>query len=379
MKFMNILIMVIILKKNVIDIRRDLHQIPELDKNLPQTLAYISEFLKDLNCEIRRPAAATICAYFHFHKDHTIAYRSDMDALPIQESNNHDYSSKHDGKMHACGHDGHMAMLLDFARYVSSLAECDYNVLLIFQPAEETSGGAKEICDSGLLKEVCTVAVFGIHLWPTLKTGCITSRAGYLMARSSEVHFHVYGKTAHIAEYKKGIDAMNCACILLQEIYKKYPSSNEYVLKFGFHQSGTAGNCVSSYSLLKGTLRTYDEQLHNKILKDIHHIINALEKDSHCHILTYVSEGYPALRNNDNLFHIIQQSLEIETLAHGNFLTDDFSFYALQYPSIYFYLGTGNEIPLHSDHFDFEEKTLTYGVVLYKELLTLDYRKIFHL
>ena len=136
--------------------RRSLHKIPELDRDLPQTKRYLLSVLEQLNCKMTFLCGSGICAYFDKGRKETYGFRADMDGLPIQETNNCSYRSVHENKMHACGHDGHMAMVLTLGQYVDTLDELKCNVLLIFQPAEETLGGAKEICESGVLeKYIC--------------------------------------------------------------------------------------------------------------------------------------------------------------------------------------------------------------------------------
>lgn len=363
--------MVINMKKKIIEIYRDLHQIPELDFTLPETINYILAYLKDLNCEIEQPISSSVCAYFNFNKNKTIAYRSDMDALPISEENTHSYISKHPGIMHACGHDGHMAMLLTFASYISSLKECPYNVLLIFQPAEETTGGARFICESGILERKNVFAIFGIHLWPNETANSLLTKSGYLMAKSSEIHINIYGKSTHIATYEKGIDSLPCATSLLTTIYNKYPSNKDTLLKFGFLHAGTAGNCISDEAVLKGSLRSYDEKLHNNIISDLHKICKQVEKHSGCHILMKTTDGYPPLLNSDKLFETAKTIIPNLKETTQNFLSDDFSFYGQHAPSLYIYLGTGKKSMLHSSTFAIDEDTLKAGVNLYKKLLDI--------
>ena len=155
-----------------------MHQIPELDRELPNTIAYLRGELEGLGCGLSSPMEGSLCAFFAFGAGKTIAFRADMDALPIAEKTGAPYASNHPGKMHACGHDGHMAILLELARRLSKRTQFHHNILLVFQPAEEASGGAKEICDSGIFATYNTEVIFGLHLWPGLPTGKIFSKPG---------------------------------------------------------------------------------------------------------------------------------------------------------------------------------------------------------
>ena len=144
--------------------RRNLHMIPELDRHLPKTKAYLLNTLRDLDCQLTFLCDSGICAFFDKGKEETYCFRAEMDALPGAEAMIGGYASKHQGVMHSCGHDGHMAMSLTFGQYVDKLDDLDCNVLLIFQPAEETLGGAKEICESGILGKYNVTKVFGLSL-----------------------------------------------------------------------------------------------------------------------------------------------------------------------------------------------------------------------
>ena len=162
------------MEERIIKYRRDLHQIPELDRTLPETLSYVRQVLEPLGCTLFSPAEGALCAWFDAGKKGTVAFRADMDALPVAEHSGAPYCSRHPGVMHACGHDGHMAMLLELAHTAARRREeLLRNVLLIFQPAEETDGGAKDICDSGVLQQYHVERIFGLHLWPGLPSGTI--------------------------------------------------------------------------------------------------------------------------------------------------------------------------------------------------------------
>ena len=187
--------------------RRDLHRIPELDFDLPQTIAYIEGVLAPLTCEVTYPCPSCVCAFFDAGAGaaHATAIRADMDALPIAEATGAAFASTHPGKMHACGHDGHMAMTLAAATYVDRTIReqpgaIKHNVLFVFQPAEETTGGAKTVCDSGVFERYGVDRIFGFHVWPDLPANTLASCSGPLLARSSETHIHIHGTSIHIAK-----------------------------------------------------------------------------------------------------------------------------------------------------------------------------------
>ena len=171
--------------ERILKYRRDLHQIPELDFDLPKTTAYVRSVLEKLPCEVFSPDGHAVCAWFDAGAHEAVAFRSDMDALPICEVSGVPFSSRHQGHMHACGHDGHMAMVLELAQYVASVKDrLKKNVLLVFQPAEETTGGAQFICQSGVFAQKNVKAIYGFHLWPDLPLGQPATRGRSLPHRA---------------------------------------------------------------------------------------------------------------------------------------------------------------------------------------------------
>lgn len=358
--------------------RRALHQIPELEKQLPLTSAYIKKALSPLPCQILLPGGDAVCAYFDAGKAETVAFRSDMDALPIEEKGALPFRSQHKKAMHACGHDGHMAILLCLAEYIAGhLTELPHNVLLVFQPAEETTGGAKDICASGVFEAHNVCRIFGLHLWPSLPAGVVATKSGPLMARSSELTVEIAGRSAHIARQDEGIDALYAATELVRrcyEIIEKMEPEQFCLLRFGRMQSGTARNAVSASTRLEGTLRTFSDDLHRALTERILEISHNIEKELGCQISVQLSEGYPPVTNSALLFGQV-----CEYLGEGAFflldkptlITEDFSFYQQRMPGLFFFLGIGGEEPLHSDRFNFDEALLQPGLSLFQKLLYL--------
>lgn len=352
--------------------RRDLHQIPELDLDLKETQSYILNVLSALPCKLSMPMEGSVIAYFDAKKRDSIAFRCDMDALKIQEKTNHVFKSKHKGNMHACGHDGHMAIMLEFAYQLTEYyLELPHNVVLIFQPGEESMGGAKLLCETGFIKKYHIQSIFGIHLWPFLEKGKIATRKKEMMASAKEIKIDVYGKSSHIAQYQKGIDAMYYAMKIIQELYvyveKEIPEV-EGLLRFGVFQSGTMRNIVSNHTFIEGSLRFFQEKTYEKIKRFTDEVIIKY-KQKGVHIEINYNEGYPTVYNDKKLVEWIQVILpEVELLNKAQMTAEDFSFYQKAIPGVFFFLGTGTSIPLHSDIFDFDEEVLFHGVELYKAI-----------
>ena len=162
---------------SAVDYRRALHRIPELDNQLPETVQLVQRILAPLPCRVFSPITGSVCAWFDAGKSDAVAFRAELDALPVTEATDLPYASVHPGRMHACGHDAHTAMVLTLAEYAAEhLAELPRNVLFLFQPSEETTGGAGKLCESGVLERYRVRRIFGLHLWPGLEAGTIASR-----------------------------------------------------------------------------------------------------------------------------------------------------------------------------------------------------------
>lgn len=358
--------------------RRALHKIPELDKDLPETLAYISSQLKPLSCQVFSPCPSALCAYFDFGRSDAAAFRTDMDALPVRENTGRDFCSAHEGKMHACGHDGHMAVMLELASLLDERGGEDlpHNVLLVFQPAEETTGGAKDICQSGVFEKYNVKHIFGLHLWPALPKGRVASKRGDMLARSSEVTINITGKSAHIARAFEGRDALLSAVRFIELAYdmveNEVDKGENRLLKFGRLDSGTARNAISAGSLILGSLRSFSPDVFDFMRRRLFEIGEAVSKETGCQVEVDINEGYPAVINDGRLFEaVLAHGVQMDILDEPFMIAEDFSYYGQRLPSVFFLLGTGTEEPLHSDRFDFDEEILLSGVRLFEKLLTL--------
>ena len=252
--------------EELVNWRRDLHQIPELGLKEYQTKAYLKKELEKMGYHPSEILETGLYIYIDQGKEETIAFRTDMDALPITEKNDIPFKSKHEGCMHACGHDGHMTAMLGFAKKLSEEERhFDVNLLLIFQPAEEAPGAAKMIVASGLLKKYHVKAIYGIHLMPTLPEGTLASKAGGLMAECGEIDVTIHGKDAHAGMPHLGVDSIMIASILLnqyQQILTRMKTPFEpAIINIGEIHGGEARNSVASTCELHGTVRTYSDEI----------------------------------------------------------------------------------------------------------------------
>ena len=355
----------------IIEDRRALHQIPELDRNLPKTMAYIHSSLSELSCRVFSPMEGAMAAWFDFGRDSAIAFRADADALPISEKTGQPYASCHPGAMHACGHDGHVAILLELARRLDRKKQLPHNVLLVFQSAEETTGGAKDLCDTGIFEKYGVEAIFGLHLWPGIAAGTIASRPRELMARSSEVTVDIYGKSAHIAKAREGIDALAAGTFFYSrcmELEEKLPENVYRLLKFGKFHSGTVRNALSAHTHMEGSLRAFQDTVFDGLRGGMADIARETEEAFHCRVALQFGDGYPAVWNPEDLYERLSGKLPILQLDAPFMTAEDFSWYQRRLPGLFFFLGLGDVPALHADTFDFDEHLLTKGADFFEAL-----------
>ena len=364
---------------SAVDYRRALHRIPELDNQLPETVQLVQRILAPLPCRVFSPITGSVCAWFDAGKSDAVAFRAELDALPVTEATDLPYASVHPGRMHACGHDAHTAMVLTLAEYAAEhLAELPRNVLFLFQPSEETTGGAGKLCESGVLERYRVRRIFGLHLWPGLEAGTIASRPGPLMARSNEVTVTVEGRSVHMSRADEGLDALTAGISYLQRAYdmmEQLPPDQPRVLRFGKMVSGTVRNAISGRTVLEGSLRTYREDTLRFCRQQLKDIGRSVAAETGCSLDVHLSEGYPAVWNHEELYQKIAAQLgdNAPTLMEKPVLAaEDFSFYQQYVPGLFFFLGTGDTPQLHAPDFTFDdEAVLPRGVEFLKKLLML--------
>lgn len=356
----------------IIEDRRALHRIPELGRDLPKTVEYLENSLKKLNCTLLYPLEGSVCAYFDFGADSTIAFRADADALPVTERGCSPYCSTHLGQMHACGHDGHMAILLELARRIDAKKHMNRNILLVFQPAEETIGGARDICESGIFKEYAVEAIFGLHLWPGLEAGVVASRKNELMSRSSEVTVDIFGKAAHIAKSAEGVDALAAMVEYYSNVTameKALPDHIFRLLKFGKMESGQVRNVISAHSRLEGSLRAFQDEVFDGLKEGLYKAAADVEETFGCQVKLTFSEGYPAILNPEDLYDRVRSVVAFREMSEPSMTSEDFSWYQRYLPGMFFWLGVGDTPALHADNFDFDDEILTKGADFFEKLV----------
>lgn len=358
--------------------RQELHQIPELGLQEFKTSKYLKEELFKMGYEPISILETGVLVYLDNHQDKTLAFRSDMDALKILEQTDCSFVSKHAGYMHACGHDGHMAALLALAKKLKDYpSNWEHNILLIFQPAEESPGGANLIVQAGILEKYKVKAIFGLHLMPTIESGKIACRPGPLMAQNGELDVTITGKSAHAGLYHLGIDTIVIASTMIcqyQSIISRVIAPVESCLiNIGEIHGGSVRNIVADQTTFKGTVRTYSETVFKKITDTMEAINRGMEQTYGCSIEFSCPPMYPPVLNDYDLY---QQFINLagdnyEELKEPLMLAEDFSFYQKNIPGIFFFVGTKtpkHSSGLHTETFNFDEEVLLKAVDLYYTL-----------
>lgn len=363
--------------------RRALHRAPELGLDLPRTCAYVEGQLAGLGAVLEHPLPSCVTALFDVGAPTTVAFRCDMDALPVTEATGRDFASVTPGVMHACGHDGHTATMLELARQVSAARAAGeplpHNVLLVFQPGEEHPGGARLVCETGLLERHHVGCVFGLHLWPDLAAGEVRTRPGAFLARASEMNVEVEGVSAHAAHQEAGVDALAPAARLALAIGEVAPAErslgNPCVVNMGRMEAGTVRNAVAGSARIEGTVRTFEPASWERVRAQIGTIVAAEAATSQVKATVAFNEGYPAVINDQALTdRVLADVTGVGLEPEPSMIADDFSFYQERVPGTYFFLGTGDSVHgLHSDGFDFDEHVLLAGVGLFRQLATMDW------
>lgn len=358
--------------------RQELHQIPEPGLHEYKTSKYLKTELLKMGYQPITILKTGVLVYIDNGYDKTLAFRSDIDALKIKEETKCSFISQHDGYMHACGHDGHMAALLGVAKKLKDKPlSLNVNILLIFQPAEESPGGAKLLVEAGILNKYNVKAIFGMHLMPTIDEGKIACRAGPLMAQNGELDVTVIGKSAHAGLYHFGVDSIVIASSIIgqyQNIISRVVSPVEScVINIGEISGGTARNIVADKTVFRGTVRTYSEAVFKKITDTMQAINCGMERSYGCKIEFSCPPMYPPVLNDYGLY---QQFVRIVNenyleLKEPLMLAEDFAFYQKEIPGIFFYLGTKTSqysSGLHTEIFNFNENVLIKAVDVYYQL-----------
>ncbi len=370
--------------EDVRDIRRNIHQHPELSYEEYDTSNYIMRELAKINLQGKKIFNTGIVGTLQGRNPgkKVIALRADIDALPIEEKNEISYKSKNKGKMHACGHDAHTAALLGTLKILNQIKDhFEGTIKFIFQPAEEKlPGGAKSLIEEKILENPRPSIIIGQHVYPELQSGELGLRKGNYMASSDEVFITLRGKGGHGAMPDKVDDTVYLASRVItdlqQIVSRQAPPGIPTVLSFGKVIANGATNVIPNEVYLEGTFRTMNEEWRTKAHENIKHITHGTLSGTTCKADVYIKKGYPVLHNHPEVTQKIKEFAG-ELLGRKNIkdlemrmTAEDFAYYAQEIPAVFYRFGTNNEknefsAGLHSAHFDIDEaalKTATSGL-----------------
>lgn len=373
-------------------IRREIHAHPELCFEEHDTAELVAKKLTEWGIPVIRGMGVTgvVGVIKHGSSARAVGLRADMDALPIQEINTFPHASRNDGKMHACGHDGHTAMLLGAAHYLSQHKHFDGTVYLIFQPAEEGGGGAKRMMDDGLFEKCPMQAVFGMHNWPGIPVGQFGVTAGPMMASSNEFEVLVHGKGAHAAQPHKGIDPIMVAVQIAQSwqtiITRNKSPIDAAALSITQIHAGSATNVIPDDATLIGTVRTFNLDVLDLIESRMRTIAEHTAQAFDATVDFRFKRNYPPLINHaqETAFAVeVLQSIvgveHVDAKTEPTMGAEDFAFMLQNKPGCYVFIGNGEgahrsaghglgPCNLHNPSYDFNDDLLPIGATYWVRL-----------
>lgn len=374
----------------MVEIRRYLHQHPELSFKEYKTAAFIANYYEKLGIPYRKNVGGNgvIATLTGGLPGKTIAFRADFDALPIHDEKDVPYRSQVDGVMHACGHDGHTAILLTLAKVLQKFQDqLPGNVVFLHQHAEErTPGGARSMIDDGALDNVD--AVFGAHLWATEELGVLQTSKNVLMAGADRFEITIQGKGGHGAVPHQTKDAVVIGAevvLSLQKIISRQldPLATA-VLTIGKFDAGNDFNIIADQAKLIGTVRYLQQDVQTQMMNDMERIINGICLSHGCSYEMDYEKGYPPLINHETEAEVVRQAAsKIEDLKMVEEIqpmmsSEDFSYYLLEKPGAYFFIGAkkaGHDYPHHHPKFDFDERVMPMIAKTFAQTY-LDYQKM---
>ncbi|NMM26357.1 MAG: amidohydrolase [Glaciimonas sp.] len=373
-------------------IRRDIHAHPELCYEEQRTADVVAAKLTEWGIPILRGMGGTgvVGIIKKGNSKRAIGLRADMDALPMQEINTFAHTSRHDGKMHACGHDGHTAMLLGAAYYLSKQRDFDGTVYLIFQPAEEGGGGARKMMEDGLFAQCPMDAVYGMHNWPGMEFGSFGVTPGPMMASSNEFEVIVSGKGGHAAQPHKGIDPIMVAVQIAQSwqtiISRNKNPNDAAVLSITQIHAGSATNVIPDHATLIGTVRTFSLEVLDLIEQRMREIAQHTASAFDAEVQFAFNRNYPPLINHPQqtaeavaVMQSIVGAQRVNAQVEPTMGAEDFAFMLQEKPGCYVFIGNGDgdhrssghglgPCNLHNPSYDFNDALLPIGATYWARL-----------
>jgi hippurate hydrolase len=379
------------LLSRLVELRRALHRYPELSGNEHQTAAAVCGFLDRLGIRYRTQVAGTgVVADIPGPSGvPCVVLRADMDALPIQEETALDFSSEHPGVMHACGHDGHTAMVLGAAALLADERTLSAPVRLIFQPSEEKGTGALAMIEAGALDGAGMI--FGGHLDRHYPPGVVVVSDGAMNASSDNFRIEILGQGAHGARPHESIDAVVVGSLMVMALQtivsREIDPARPSVVSVGLFQAGTAPNVIAGRAVLEGTVRAQDHEVRQQLSASIKRIAESIAQLHGAKITIAIRHGTPPLVNTADMASLAREAARqavgeanVAALKVANMGAEDFSYYLERIPGAYVRFGgqvAGREgFPAHSSKFDFDERALAAGAAYFHAVATAAGRRL---
>jgi len=366
-------------------IRRDLHAHPELCYEEQRTSDVVAARLAEWGIPVVRGLGITgvVGIIKHGSSPRAIGLRADMDALPLQEINSFEHASKHAGKMHACGHDGHTAMLLGAAHYLSQHRNFDGTIYLVFQPAEEGGAGARRMIEDGLFDQFPMDAIYGMHNWPGMAEGTFGVVAGPMMASSNEFRVVIKGKGAHAAQPHRGIDPIMIAVQIAQAwqtiVSREKSPLDTAVLSITQIHAGSATNIIPDDAVMIGTVRTFTMPVLDMLERRMQEMAAGIAAGFNATVEFTFKRNYPPLVNHAGQTAVAVEAMravvgagQVNTDVEPTMGAEDFAFMLQARPGCYVFLGNGEgdhraaghglgPCQLHNASYDFNDQLLPIG------------------
>ncbi len=365
--------------------RREIHSNPELLYDVHETAAKVADLLKGFGVDeivtgIGQTGVVGIINGNKTSSGKTIALRADMDALPITEETGKEYASKTKGKMHACGHDGHTAMLLGAAKYLSETRNFNGRVALIFQPAEEGGAGGKAMVDDGMMDRFNINEVYGMHNMPDLPVGQFAMRPGTLLASADLLQITMKGKGGHAAKPHECVDPIVAASAAVQAIQsfasRNVDPLNSVVVSITQFHAGTAFNIIPQEAHLSGTVRCLDEEVRTLVEKRVEEIVSHVALAHGCIADVGYERMYPPTVNHveqvnfaGEICRSIAGDANVDMNTPPVMGGEDFSFMLEARPGAFIYVGNGDSAGLHHPAYDFNDEAIPHGISFFAELV----------
>ena len=359
----------------IVEWRHDFHRNPELQYELPKTAAKVADLLRSFGCDevVEGVGKSGVVGVIHGQVDtsrRVIGLRADMDALPIDEKSDVPYKSEVPGVMHACGHDGHTAMLLGAAQYLCETRNFDGKAAVIFQPAEEGGAGAKAMIDDGLVTRFNIDEFYGIHNMPGIETGKFAIRQGPLMASADRFKIILTGKGGHAAMPHLAVDTTLVAAQILVNlnliVSRSIDPLKRVVVTAGtFKTDSSALNVIANTVELEGSVRSLDEDMRDIVQERLQQVAKGTAAANQCEITIEYERGYPITDNNEeatqHAISVASSVSEVDTDTPPIMPSEDFAYMLMEKPGAFIFLGNGDSQMLHNPEYIFDDEAIPFG------------------